>query len=268
MNLTKTMLATAVVSLFAVQPVFACTPGSTSPLCLSNGDKVKLTEPWGATYGHAYGGGEFLVEGVSVANGAGTSFLTFCLEFPEHIALNTNYYVHLNNAAVEGGGGATLFGSTPHPFDPTAKSYDPLGASTAWLYTQFRNNTLSGFNYSSNSYANSLQLAIWKLEDELTTSAAISAGAAAAYSSDTRAQAWVSAAGNSGWTDTGNVMVMNLYSSYNATTGVFSGERQDQLYLNPYDCPEPIPEPETYVMLLAGLGLMGTVARRRKKKAA
>jgi hypothetical protein len=30
----------------------------------------------------------------------------------------------------------------------------------------------------------------------------------------------------------------------------------------------PIPEPETYAMMLAGLGLMGFVARRRKQKAA
>jgi hypothetical protein len=30
----------------------------------------------------------------------------------------------------------------------------------------------------------------------------------------------------------------------------------------------PIPEPETYAMLLAGLGLMGFVARRRKKASA
>jgi hypothetical protein len=30
----------------------------------------------------------------------------------------------------------------------------------------------------------------------------------------------------------------------------------------------PVPEPETYAMLLAGLGLMGFVARRRKQSAA
>jgi len=29
-----------------------------------------------------------------------------------------------------------------------------------------------------------------------------------------------------------------------------------------------VPEPETYAMLLAGLGLMGTIARRRKAKSA
>jgi len=32
--------------------------------------------------------------------------------------------------------------------------------------------------------------------------------------------------------------------------------------------PAPIPEPETYAMMLAGLGLMGFVARRRKQKEA
>ena len=30
--------------------------------------------------------------------------------------------------------------------------------------------------------------------------------------------------------------------------------------------PAPVPEPETYAMLVAGLGLMGTIARRRSKK--
>jgi hypothetical protein len=28
----------------------------------------------------------------------------------------------------------------------------------------------------------------------------------------------------------------------------------------------PVPEPETYAMFLAGLGLMGAVARRRKQQ--
>jgi hypothetical protein len=30
----------------------------------------------------------------------------------------------------------------------------------------------------------------------------------------------------------------------------------------------PVPEPETYAMMLAGLGLLGFAARRRKQKAA
>jgi len=32
--------------------------------------------------------------------------------------------------------------------------------------------------------------------------------------------------------------------------------------------PTSVPEPETYAMLLAGLGMMGFVTRRRKQKAA
>ncbi len=42
-------------------------------------------------------------------------------------------------------------------------------------------------------------------------------------------------------------------------TALVSGSRQDQMMAT------PVPEPETYMMLLAGLGLMGFVARRRQK---
>lgn len=239
-------MALAGAALFTAQAV------SAAPLYLSDGDRIKLE--WGAgTYGHAFGGGEFKASGVSVLNGAGDSFLTFCLEYSEHISLNTPYYVDINTAAKSGGGGAIL--------DPSGGTYDPLNASTAWLYTQFRNNALSGFNYTSNASAsnasaNSLQLAIWKLEGELSGSAL------ATYGGDSVAQGWVAAAEGSGWTTLGNVRVLNLYGSYNSSTGKFSEFKQDQLYLM------PIPEPETYAMLLAGLGLMGFVARRRRGEGA
>ena len=36
---------------------------------------------------------------------------------------------------------------------------------------------------------------------------------------------------------------------------------------NRVDFPNPIPEPETYAMMLAGLGLLGAVSRRRRQKA-
>ena len=45
-----------------------------------------------------------------------------------------------------------------------------------------------------------------------------------------------------------------------STTGVFL--HSDNAFIN------SVPEPETYAMLLAGLGLLGFVARRRKQKAA
>lgn len=228
----------------AVAALFAAQAAPAAPLNLSDGDRIKLE--WGAgTYGHAFGGGEFKASGVSVLNGPGDSFLTFCLEYSEHISLGTPYYVDINTAAKNGGGGAIP--------DPSGGTYDPLSPSTAWLYTQFRNNTLSGFNYTSDASANSLQLAVWKLEGELSGSALTT------YGGDSVAQSWVAAAQSSGWTTLGNVRVLNLYGSYNPTTGVFSGFKQDQLYLT------PIPEPETYAMLLAGLGLMGFIARRRRR---
>lgn len=49
--------------------------------------------------------------------------------------------------------------------------------------------------------------------------------------------------------------VLNLYKDAG-----FTITAQDQLYIS------PVPEPETYAMLLAGLGLMGFVARRRRAK--
>lgn len=38
----------------------------------------------------------------------------------------------------------------------------------------------------------------------------------------------------------------------------------EQAFLLSFGTPLPIPEPETYTMLLAGLGLLGFMARRRK----
>jgi len=65
------------------------------------------------------------------------------------------------------------------------------------------------------------------------------------------------------WTDNGDVRVLDLWGSRSGTLGnyTFSGDHQDQLYMM-----TPVPEPETYAMLLAGLGLMGFVARRRKSR--
>jgi hypothetical protein len=75
------------------------------------------------------------------------------------------------------------------------------------------------------------------------------------------AQSFVTFANNAvtnGYATLGNVRVLNLYKDNNYT--IYA---QDQLVML-----APVPEPETYAMLLAGLGVMGAVVRRRKQKQA
>ena len=59
----------------------------------------------------------------------------------------------------------------------------------------------------------------------------------------------------------GDIFFVNVHfdAPLNTTTFSFAGD---------WKYAAPIPEPETYAMLLAGLGLMGFVARRRQRKLA
>jgi hypothetical protein len=104
------------------------------------------------------------------------------------------------------------------------------------------------------------QLAVWKLEGEL--SAAASAAALDAYNNNAQAKAWVALAiaQSASWADPGNVAVLNLFTGYDPITGIFSGPGQDQLYLR------PVPEPGTLGVIAAGIAGLG-LARRRKAKA-
>jgi hypothetical protein len=243
---------------FAVAALFAAHATSAAELNLTAGDKITLD--WGAgTFGHGSGGGEFMASGVagSVLNGAGDSFLTFCLEYNSHISLNTPYYVDISTEAKPGGGVAATY---LKDVAGTPGVSDPLSHATAWLYTQFRTNQLhnvvSSFNYNNNADANSLQAAIWVLENEQPTSFL---GETSGNNQSTASKLF-NAATATNWTDNGNVRVLDLWGSRSGELGhyTFSGDHQDQLYMI------PVPEPETYAMMLAGLGLMGFVARRRR----
>ena len=178
-------------------------------------------------------GGEFIASYLDGSN----SFATFCLEKNEYIAFNQPLKVAgVTSGAINGG----VSGGNP----------DPISFDTAYLYTQFRAHALSGYNYGGGAAeatsANSLQNAFWYLEGEIFD-----------ISGDTQAQNWITEASNAGWANTGHVAVLNLLKT-NATGQWVNA--QDQLTL--------VPEPETYAMMLAGLGLMGFVARRRKQNLA
>jgi hypothetical protein len=206
---------------------------------LAVGDTIKLYDGFGASPG-----GEFNADIVGTA--ATPDFLTFCVEKNETFTYGQSLQVAgISTAAVLGG----VDGGSP----------DPLDARTAYLYTQFSLGTLSTLGASAHYFsdpseraanATSLQLAIWFIEEEI------------AALSDAQALAWVAEAqgeiDGGRWSGLGNVRVLNLMKP--ATSSSMPPVRaQDQLYM------APIPEPETYAMLLAGLGLLGVVARRRSR---
>ena len=239
-KLEKKLLGALVGGAFALA-AFLPAASVAAPLVVA-GDIVKLYDGPGTT-----GGGEFWADvvgkGVSGAMSAtNNDFITFCLEYNESF----NYYGQplrvdgVTTGAVNGG----VSGGNP----------DPISNQTAWLYTQFTNSPGTiGYSHTA-AMGNSFQRAIWFLEGELGASYTL----AQLNTLDSQAKAWVDQANAANPSGIGNVRVLNL--SRQLSTGAWVNA-QDQLYIT------PIPEPETYAMLLAGLGLMGFVARRRRQRA-
>ncbi len=125
------------------------------------------------------------------------------------------------------------------------------------LYTQHYAPIQNGASNSTDSAA--FQLAVWEIIRETgSTGFSLSGGtftASATPSTNTgdllaisRANTWLSDASLGG--ASGDYIL----------TALTSGTRQDQMMAT------PVPEPETYAMLLAGLGLMGFVIRRRNAR--
>jgi hypothetical protein len=232
--------------------------------------------------------------------GAGGTFQSFCLERKEYFSSYTQ------NLYVKSVGTSTLNDQYSAPSVTNQNntiSSDPLSEATAWLFTQFYNNkpTFAG----TAGLADSFQTAIWYLENELTATQFLGTNKTSqiqvkdqwiprqrisghwvdahwTYKTETitthtagefenaQAKLWVDAAieattagidGIDNWNGLGNVRALNLFTNYDTRTKTYSGYSQDQLYMV-----SAVPETETYAMMLAGLGLMGTIARRRKNK--
>jgi hypothetical protein len=190
------------------------------------GDLITFADGPGNT-----GGGEFTV----TVNDA-WSFVTFCLQHTEYIDFKNPFTVDSVN---------------PYTLtDPVANGGDGLGRDyiseqTAFLYTQFRQGTLAGYNYGAGAAhvasANDLQRAFWMFEDEI------------AMNASNPFVILANAAVNSGaWDGIGQVRVMNLSRG----TGRNYTEAQDQLTL--------VPEPAS--MALVALGMGAFVARRRSRR--
>ncbi|GAF81068.1 unnamed protein product, partial [marine sediment metagenome] len=129
---------------------------------------------------------------------------------------------------------------------------DPM---TAYLYTQFATGALASSTYATYDYnpgpggnrpsdAEQLQRAIWYIEGEIVSLA-----------SGSDAEAWYNEAAAVGWTDIGNVRVLQMYKMYTNNQGhTCYSRKQDQLYLTPV--------PGAVLLGMIGLGVAGVKLRK------
>lgn len=209
--------------------VFASAAVAAVPV-VNVGDTIRFADGPGA-----WPGGAFVLTAYSGSSTTVTgSFQSFCLETDETMNYTGLFTVAgITNTANAGGA--------------NTNSGDALSLQTEWLYKQFMESAGAlGITWNAQSAVDqgtAMQQAIWLLEGEITST------------SNTTANNLIGLANTAvaaGWTDIGDrVRVLNI----NYASGALA---QDQLYIM------PVPEPESYALFLAGLGLMGLIVRRRR----
>jgi hypothetical protein len=172
---------------------------------------------------------------ITTVNGdPASAFITFCVQ-PDVGTwedLGTTQYV---------AGVSSYVTWEPPDMGGDANGMNFLTSQTAWLYTQFRDGTLAGYDQSTNA-GNALQFALWQLQNDLAVPQGLSYSALA-NSFVTLAEQAVA----NGFTGIGDVRVLNLVNADGT-------DAQDQLTM--------VPEPSSFELLALG-AIVLFVGRRR-----
>ena len=129
----------------------------------------------------------------------------------------------------------------------SASSFYSADPGKATALSHLASNYLSSVTNATTSGA--FQLAVWEIVNEASGgSYSLGAGNFKATSGTATA------------VSTANTWLGNLSGPITMTANVWASDSHQDLAVF-----APVPEPETYAMMLSGLGLMGFVARRRKK---
>jgi len=206
--------------------------------------------------GNANGGGVFNV--TTTAN-SGTPILgnfgTFCIEKNEFIAVPSSVYSYkINNGAVAGGvAGQTLPNDTY-----TGLPIDRISIGTAFLYSQFR---AAAVGYTSDLAKSQLQVAIWYLENEITTTSLGGIDGSSFINAATTKATSLGMAARDNSNGAFGVVVLNIFTDNNHNGIWDSGDtaQQDQLAI--------VPEPTTMIagaLLVLPFGASALRGLRRK----
>jgi hypothetical protein len=161
----------------------------------------------------------------------GNSFVTYCTELTQSFYFNTTY-----------------------------NDYSVVDGATAWGATrsQALNHLMSAANFyavpTDAAQSAAVQAAVWEVLYETSGTYDLNAGTFKATSANLTTQGYLSALNASTWANLPNVPITHKVDQ------LYSPGQQNFMVIT------SVPEPESYAMLLAGLGLIGTIARRRSQQ--